>query len=288
MSYRLGSATVVPLLDGAADLEGSVEEQFAATDLSLWPAWRDRHPEVFTEAGGWHLRVRCFLVRFDEHTIVIDTWVGPATSPTQGWWAGGPGALLTELTAAGVAAEDVDTVVITHVHDDHVGGLLREDGTPTFPEAEHLVQRPDWEWLVRLAKENDEDRATHERLTAPLAEEGLVRLLDGDHEIAPGVRARHAPGHTPGHQVLELDLVDGRMTISGDTFNHPAQVTHPDWVAATDQDPRMAIVTRQALVADALADGRLVAPSHLGQPVGLIVADEHGGARWEPVDDPGD
>jgi glyoxylase-like metal-dependent hydrolase (beta-lactamase superfamily II) len=101
----------------------------------------------------------------------------------------------------------------------------------------------------------------------------------------PGVVARHAPGHTPGHQVLDIDVIEGRITISGDTFNHPAQVAHPDWPSATDDDPQLAIATRQRFVAAALADGRLVAPTHLGQPVGRVVAQD-GGAAWEPVDEP--
>jgi glyoxylase-like metal-dependent hydrolase (beta-lactamase superfamily II) len=285
MPYSVGPYVVVPLLDGAAGLDGSVDDAFAAPDPSMWDQWRRRHPEVFTPEGGWFLHVRCFLVLADEDTIVVDTGVGPASSPTQNWWGGESGRLLEELAAADVAAADVDTVVITHLHDDHIGGVLLDGGEPTFPNAEHLIQRPDWEWLERLANENEEEREIHERLTAPLAGDGLVRLLDGDHEIVPGVVARHAPGHTPGHQVLDIDVIEGHITISGDTFNHPAQVANPDWPSSTDDDPQLAIATRRSFVADALADGRLVAPTHLGQPVGRIVSQHDGGAAWEPVDE---
>jgi glyoxylase-like metal-dependent hydrolase (beta-lactamase superfamily II) len=253
----------------------------------MWDAWRERRPEVFTASGGWFIHIRCFLVLADDHTMVVDTGVGPASSPTQSWWGGDPGRLLDELATADTGPDEVDTVVITHLHDDHIGGLLRDGGEPTFPNAEHLVQRPDWEWLVRLAKDDDEQHEIHERLTAPLAGDGLVRLLDGDHEIVPGVVARHAPGHTPGHQVVDIDVIEGRMTISGDTFNHPAQVTHPDWPSSTDDDPQLAVATRERFIEEALADRRLVAPTHMGQPVGRIVAQHDGGAAWEPVDDPG-
>src|SRR5258705_9376101 len=153
MPYHVGPYVVVPLLDGAAGLEGTIEDSFTAPDPSSWTEWRERHPEVFTPEGGWFLHVRCFLVRADEDTIVVDTGVGPASSPSQAWWGGDPGRLLDELAAAEVDPEDVDTVVITHLHDDHIGGVLLNGGEPAFPNAEYLVQRPDWEWLGRLAKQ---------------------------------------------------------------------------------------------------------------------------------------
>ena len=191
--------------------------------------------------------------------------LGGPGSPTQSW-ADTPGTLLAELTELGVAPGDVGTVALSHVHDDHVGGLLDADGAPAFPNARHIVQRADIEWLRKLAYESDEDRAVW-GLLAPLEDAGMLDPIEGDHRLADGVELHHLPGHTPGHQILRVVAGAERLTISADTWNHPAQLAHPEWPSGPDDDHAGAAEARRLLQRE-LADhpGTIVAPTHLAEP----------------------
>jgi glyoxylase-like metal-dependent hydrolase (beta-lactamase superfamily II) len=127
--------------------------------------------------------------------------------------------LLTELSGLGIAPSDVGTVALSHVHDDHVGGLLGADGAPAFPNARHIVQRADIEWLRKLAAESDEDRAVW-GLLAPLEDAGVLDPIEGDHRLVDGVELCPAT-----HPDTGLRVVAGAATHDrADTWNHPAQL----------------------------------------------------------------
>lgn len=92
----------------------------------------------------------------------------------------------------------MDVVVLTHVHDDHIGGTVTDQGEPAFPNARYLLNRIDLAWQAELAQKFDEDRAIWDRLLAPLRSRGVLQAIDDDHEIIQGVRARHLPRPYPG------------------------------------------------------------------------------------------
>jgi glyoxylase-like metal-dependent hydrolase (beta-lactamase superfamily II) len=109
-------------------------------------------------------------------------------------------------------------------------------------------------------------------------------LLEGDHEVAEGIALRPAPGHTPGHQIVRLRSRGARAIISGDTFNHPVQIPHPDRPSGTDVVPAQAAATRRAVLAEVLSHpGTIVAPTHLAEPFGYIRSGPGGLAAWRPI-----
>jgi len=291
MSYRaepmrtrisIGGYEVVSLLDGVEDLDGpgGMVDEFLSPSNDAWDPYRALYPELFAASGGWRLYVRAFLIRDSSHSILVDTGVGPSTAPSAAWFPT-PGALHRELAAAGVDARDVDSVVVTHVHVDHVGGTCTAEGTPAFPNARYLVHRADVEWLRALAGTDEESKEIWTLLLDPIGASGRLVEIDDAFEVAPGVRTRHLPGHTPGHQGVELSAENATLLLTADSFNHPAQLDQPDWAGSSDNDPDGANERRRGLLPELLANGRLIAPTHFAEPFGRVVAD---GDRvvWRP------
>ena len=107
--------------------------------------------------------------------------------------------------------------------------------------------------------------------------------MDGDRSLAEGVRLRQLPGHTPGHQIVDIEAEGRRVVISGDTFNHPAQIESPDWFADSDDDHERANASRRTLLAEVADTGAILAPSHFAQAFGQIETRADGRAAWVPT-----
>jgi glyoxylase-like metal-dependent hydrolase (beta-lactamase superfamily II) len=283
----VGHVEVFALLDGVRDIDTHITEAFPGSPPDELLAHRSRHPGIYGEGDCWRLAIRAWLIRHADGLILVDTGIGQATAPGVEWF-GATGELHTALSEAGSAASDIGTVVISHVHDDHVGGTVDTDGAPAFPNARYLIHHADIEWLREAAKEDDEDRAVWETLLAPLEDAGAIDALDGDKTLAPGISVHHAPGHTPGHQIVRIAGDDGtRALIAADTFNHPAQLAHPDWPSAPDDDHAMAAATRRSVLAELAADpATTIAPTHFGEAFGHMVTGADHSAAWEPLSPP--
>ena len=195
-SLTVGHIEVLALLDGVRDLGGPMSDSFPDVPADELEAFRERMPGVYAATGAWRLHVRAWLVRHPGGVVLVDTGVGQTGAPGPSWF-GAPGQLLDALREAGTPPDAVDTVVLTHVHDDHVGGgVVFTDGepVPAFPRATYLMQRADRRWQAELAREDPEDREIDRLLVQPLERSGKLVLLEGDHEVADGIALRPAPG----------------------------------------------------------------------------------------------
>jgi len=279
---ELGDMRVIGLLDGDQELN-HMSQAFPGAPAAELLRYRDRYPGMYGADDTLRLRVHVWLIRHPGGLILFDTGVGPPGAPASAWFAEG-GRLMTELPDAGPKPEDVDTVVISHAHDDHIGGTVTPEGSPAFPAARYLIHRADWDWQQKWAGEEEEDKVIWETLLVPLERAGIVDLLDGDRELADGVQVHHAPGHTPGHQVIRIASGDRRLMLSADAFIHPAQLAHPDWPSGSDDDPVRATEMRRELLGELHAHpGTLLGPSHFPEPLGLVVPEADGLAGWEPL-----
>jgi glyoxylase-like metal-dependent hydrolase (beta-lactamase superfamily II) len=276
----VGSIDVTALLDADLELD-PITEAFEDLPADALLANDDAAASVRTAGGNWRLRIRAWLIQHPGGPVLVDTGLGGPTSPTHAW-VPQPGALLEQLDGIGVSPSDIPTVVITHVHDDHIGGLLGASGEPAFANARHVVQRADLEWQRTLATENEEDRAIWE-LLAPLETSELLEVIDGDHVLTTGIELHHLPGHTPGHQIVRIGSGTERLAISADTWNHPLQLEHPEWPSGPDHDHAGAADARRALRREIGAHpGTIVAPTHFAEP--FVTIDERGdAAAWLPA-----
>ena len=223
---RIGDVEVVALVDGVADLSTPIVEAFPVAPADAILADRDRYPDLYGPGDTWRITVRAWLLRSTAGIVLMDTGVGPETSAAMAWFPD-PGRLHDALEATGVAAADVGVVAISHVHDDHVGGALGPAGTPAFPNARYLLQRTDLEALEASASDDEEDRIVYEQMIRPLLAAGQLDLLDGDHRLGPEISLHHAPGHTPGHQVLRVTSGDERLLIKRRHVEPPLAVRAP-------------------------------------------------------------
>ncbi len=162
----------------------------------------------------------CLLVRDGERNVLIDTGYGPKLPDKQrrnfGAQDGEP--LIENLAAQGLTRDDIDVVIFSHLHFDHAGGATRydEDGSliPAFPNAEYVAQRR--EWVIATAGYPELRGAYPQENLLPLRESGQLRLIDGDVEIVPGIRAQVTGGHTEGHQVLIVESESDSAVFLGD------------------------------------------------------------------------
>jgi glyoxylase-like metal-dependent hydrolase (beta-lactamase superfamily II) len=272
---RVGDVEIVALCDGVTHGSGPVTDSFPGADDAVWDEVRTRFPDTIDDAGRWRLHVHCYLLRTAARTILVDTGVGPETAPAYGW-SGIRGALLEELAAAGVDPAEVDDVVISHVHDDHLGWTVLEDAPePAFPNARYRVHAADLE-LLRTSHD-PEDREIFTTSVDPLERAGVLEANGDAVELAVGITVVHAPGHTPGHQVVLIDSGGERWLVSADLFNHPVVLVKPGVNGDTDMDPDTALATRLALLERLDREGRGVSTSHLPEPFGTVARD---GERW--------
>lgn len=219
-------------------------------------------------------RFAALLIEAPDGLVLVDAGMGPFAGALEaGMVAGG-------LEALGVSPTDVRTVVITHGHADHVGGLVTNDGVPAFEEARHVVHTTELAfWRSPAARELPGDAGEPARVAfGALRAGGSLDEADGDVAVGGSVRAIEAPGHTPGHLAV---VVNDALLWSGDAIVHPLNVTHPEWVSAADMDDTNAL-TRTRLLARAADEGLLLAGSHL--PVEGLVRRAAGGFVFERLD----
>jgi glyoxylase-like metal-dependent hydrolase (beta-lactamase superfamily II) len=206
-----------------------------------------------------------YLIRSSGRTILVDTGLGPrpADTPDVPW-----GELLRDFQAKGVRPEEVDLVVMTHLHRDHVGWNVLREGqryVPTFPNARYWMSRKDWDTSHRpdVQPQRYPNAPT---CVWPLEELGLIEFMDGERSITRELSAVPTPGHTPGHMSILVTSQGQRALVLGDAAHSPAQVEEPDWVSRADMDPELTRQTRKALLDRLEREEILVAAGHFEAP----------------------
>jgi glyoxylase-like metal-dependent hydrolase (beta-lactamase superfamily II) len=271
VTYKVGTAEVTAIYDGiwekahdpAFISNASVEDVKAAMAKAGLPA--DFVSIPFTVA----------VVRNGGKTIMCDSGTGGQVQPTAG-------KLAANMKAAGIDPAKIDTILISHCHPDHIFGLMEKDtNKPMFPNAELVISDVEYKFWT--------DPAVIDRL--PEARKGLARRIqatfptwknmrqvEGEAEVAPGIRFVSAPGHTPGHRAFHLSSGANELMISNDTAYVPALVAaNPGWRGAYDQDGALAEASRRKLLDRVVADKIMICGYHFPFPgAGTIAKDGTG------------
>ncbi len=219
------------------------------------------------ESGCFVLAVQSYVVRAGGRTILIDTCVGNhKQGRRRDSWNGGNWPWLDNLAAAGVAPQDVDAVVCTHLHVDHAGWNTRlVDGrwVPTFPNAEYLTVQAELDSLEQKRVSGpDQYRHLYDDSVLPVIQSGQIVMVEPDHALAPGVRLEPSPGHTPGHVSVRM-VSDGEAAVAiGDMLHHPIQGAHPEWNSLACEDAHLARRTRIDFLERTADSGIVVLPAH--------------------------
>lgn len=216
------------------------------------------------------------LVETGDKRVLIDSGVGQADPDD-------PGHLRDRLRAENIAPESIDTVVISHYHRDHIGGLVDNAGNPTFPKARLVVPSQEHAYWMRqdILAGVDPSRAARLRQTLAAYAERLT-LMDDIADIEPGIRHVPAPGHTPGHHAVHIESGGARLLHLADTIHMPIQLNALDVAPPFDAQPDIAVATRRALLARAESENLLLMTYHFPFP-GLGYVRRRGDLlAWEP------
>jgi glyoxylase-like metal-dependent hydrolase (beta-lactamase superfamily II) len=226
------------------------------------------------------------IVNTGKKLVLIDTGTGGQISPTAGM-------IVDNLAAAGIAPKDVDQIVISHFHPDHINGLKDKDNNLIFSNAEIMVPGPEWAFWMDDANLNaappgmKETFLNQRRIFSDIAK--TVTHYEPGQEVTPGIVTVPAPGHTPGHTVFAIHSGSQSLIVLSDTAQHPAVFArHPDWQAAFDVDGNATIATRKRLFDRAASDRMLVSGYHFPFPAcGHLIKTaggyEHVPVEWQPT-----
>lgn len=269
--FRLGAFEVTTLLDGAVQLDGPhpiFGENVFAEDVAELATANFLPPERM------EIAFTVTLVNTGSELILFDTGNGDiGRRPAAGLLVG-------RLAAAGHTPEQIDTVVITHFHPDHIGGLT-EDGAPAFPNARYVLPAAEYDFW---------SKADPEGRIGKLVQDKVVPLADRATMIAPGaavvsgIEAVDAAGHTPGHTAYHLESEGARLLLTADTANHyVASVQRPDWHVRFDMDKEKAVAARHRVLGMLAADRIPSIGYHMPPPATGYVEAMGEGFRWVPA-----
>jgi len=213
------------------------------------------------------------VLKIGDRHIMVDSGSGV------GQWQANATNLPANMKAAGIDRSQIDTILVSHFHPDHVWGLMEKgSNAPVFPNAELIVNAAEYTWWTesgRVEKLAEGRRAAGKRIADVFPTWKNWKLVGDDAEVAPGVRLVSAPGHTPGHSAFLVTSGKDQLMVSNDTMYVPALLApHPDWQGVYDQDGAMAVATRRKLVDRAIADNMMICGAHFPFPgAGKFVKD---------------
>jgi glyoxylase-like metal-dependent hydrolase (beta-lactamase superfamily II) len=228
----------------------------------------------FADADGrLKMSIHSYVVETPSRRIVVDTGLG---NDKQGRaipdWNNRAGTFLADLASAGYPAESIDTVLCTHLHVDHVGwNTRRVDGrwVPTFARARYVMGRVEFDYWK--ARREPGPAAVFDDSIRPVAEAGLVDLVESDHRLGEEIRLIPTPGHAPGHVAVHVQSQGEAALFTGDVAHHPCQMARLDWSSTVDFDPAQAVRTRRDLFGRFAGTPTLILGGHFAG--GYIVRD---------------
>ena len=231
------------------------------------------HPFI-DESGKLILSMHSLIVESQGQTIMVDTCIGNDKVRNYPRWNMMQGDFLDRFSAAGFSTDQIDTVLCTHMHVDHVGWNTRlVDGVwvPTFNRAEYLFAEDEW---AHWREEEQEYGPVIEDSVQPIFDAGRAVLVQPEHRVTDEVWLEATPGHTPGHVSIHIASAGEEAIITGDMIHHPCQIKHTHWSSLADFDAKLAAHTRDAFVSRYADRPVLIIGTHFAGPTaGKIVTD---------------
>jgi glyoxylase-like metal-dependent hydrolase (beta-lactamase superfamily II) len=276
--YRLqvGDLEVTALWDGTASFDPHWLQGQRTTDAVVKALHEDPHMLDVADTG--------YLVNTGKQLILVDAGAGT-------WFGGGAlGHMTGSLRSAGYTPEEVDLVLVTHLHSDHIGGLTTQDGKGVFPNAEVYVAKEDSDfWLspeiaAKAAKDAQPFFQSAQAIAAPYIKSGKWHTFSGSEPIVDGMQLVSLHGHTPGHTGYEFSSKGQKILFWGDTIHaQRVQLQHPRVTVVFDIDPAAASATRNQLLSELAREDIVIAGPHMLFPGLGRLRKAGNGYSWSPV-----
>jgi glyoxylase-like metal-dependent hydrolase (beta-lactamase superfamily II) len=276
---QLGKFEITALYDGMIELDTKLLKNTSTVELQVLLA------RMFVGNPKMQTAVNAYLINTGSHLVLVDTGAAKLFGPSLGY-------VLQNMKASGYDPAQVDMVIITHLHADHVGGLNDADGKPLFPKAKILVAQEDGDyWLSQKVadgapKEVQPFFKMARDSAAPYLGSGQWKAFTEGSVLVPGIVAVKAHGHTPGHTAFSVESEGQKLLIWGDLVHaHAVQFARPGVSIEFDIDQKQAIATRRSIMKDVASSKVLVAGMHLPFPgIGHVRADGKGRYSWVPIE----
>lgn len=273
-SFQVGTFQCTSITDGVSkrDFESVVDRFPDIPRQEFLKGLKKAYPSQ--QPLDWSMN--CLFIETEDQHVLVDTGIGPRKEGQSGKLIG----LLKEI----VDLSQVDAVIITHCHGDHIGGLVSAEGELTFPNAEYFMLQEEWEhWMGQegVVTQAEEEYAQFMRSKLQPIHQRLT-LIQAEDEFIDGIRAVAAPGHTPGHIGLLIENNGETLLDLSDTLHTRVQFLHPEWSPRFDTDPEEAAQTRREMLSLAADEGHLTLFYHLALP-GLGTVRRDGDIfQWQP------
>jgi glyoxylase-like metal-dependent hydrolase (beta-lactamase superfamily II) len=286
-SWQVGDVTVtriVELWDFQDNIQMTMPEATAEEVIAM--EWL--HPQYATPDGKQRMNFQGFVVQAPGRVIVVDSCIGAGRQRDFDVFCDLPEGFLEDLESLGISRQDVDTVMCTHLHFDHVGwNTYRDPETgeyrPTFPNARYLFGKTEYDAWQNTIRHDGIHTDTHlVECVDPIVALGLADFIESDHVIAPGIYCEPSHGHTPGHVHVRISSQGQEAVITGDLMHHPMQVAMPHRQATFDMDKEAGRHTRMGFVERYSDSGVLVIGAHFAEPTaGHITTHSDGDVRFD-------
>ena len=284
-SWQVGEVTVsriVELWDFQDDIRMTMPEATEEEVLAL--DWL--HPHYATPDGRQRMNFQGFVVQAPGRVIVVDSCIGAGRQRDFDVFCDLPEGFLEDLESLGISREQVDTVMCTHLHFDHVGWNTYKDAEsgayrPTFPNARYLFGRTEYDAWQTVIRNDGVHTDTHlVECVDPIVAAGMADFIEPEDEIAPGIVCEPSHGHTPGHVHVRISSAGNDAVITGDLMHHPMQCAMPHRQATFDMDKEAGRQTRIGFVEKYKDSGVMVIGAHFAEPTAGHIETGADGQAW--------
>jgi glyoxylase-like metal-dependent hydrolase (beta-lactamase superfamily II) len=281
--FKLGTFECIVVSDGTFAYPHPAQIFFANAPRERLEQVLSEHDLILEQWEQYISPYPSLVIYTGQHTVLVDTGAG-SLAPTTG-------KLTPNLRAKGISPEDIDTVILTHGHPDHIGGNIDGEGNIAFPNARYVMLKDEWDFWT---SEPDLSPLTvYEHLKQIILEssaknlppiQSQLDLIEHEREIVPGIQAVAAPGHTPGHMAVAISSGSERLLCISDLALHPIHIERPHWYAAVDLNPEQIMTTKRRIFDLAATEKALVFAFHFPFPGLGNIIQKGEGWQWKPIE----